>query len=496
MDKGNELLLELKNISKRFYGSYALKDASFQLRKGEVHILCGENGAGKSTLMKILAGVQGKDGGEILLEGRPVSIGSPLEARELGIAIVFQELSLSPTITVAENLFLNREFGRFFVNRKKMYAESRKILELVGLKCDPNVLLSSLSIAETQLVQIAKALSMNAKIIIMDEPVSSITEEDTDKLFELINGLKRQGVGIIYIDHRIENYKRIGDRVTILRDGCVIETLDVGTATKADIVERMVGREISQLYPKTSKPTKEVKLKVQGLTDDKIKNINLEIYKGEVFGLAGLGGAGRSEILRMIFGANKINRSGVVEIDGKTVRIRSPKDTMKVGMGYVPEDRKLQSLILFRPVSFNLSLAFLNLFGKGPFLNNSKENQIVDEQIRSMQIRMLSKKAAVKELSGGNQQKVVLSRWLINDKLNILLLDEPTRGVDVGVKYEIYKMIDELANAGITILLVTSELSELMGLCDRIAIVREGEISGILERDEFDQTAIMHLCVH
>jgi len=495
MDDDKSIVLDLKNISKRFYGSYALKNASFSLRKGEVHILCGENGAGKSTLMKILAGVQPMDEGEILLEGNRVNITSPLVAREHGVAIVFQELSLSPTITVAENLFLNREFGKIFVNRKKSYEEAKKILDVVGLKCDPNQLLSSLSISEMQLVQIAKALSSNPKIVIMDEPVSSITEEDTDTLFDLINELKKKGVSFIYIDHRIENFKRIGDRVTILRDGCIIETLDVKTATKDEIVKRMVGREINDLYPKTSTPSKEVKLRCEGLTDDRLKNVSLEVYKGEVFGLAGLGGAGRSEILRMLFGANKMNRTARLEIDGKTVRVRSPRDTMKLGMGYVPEDRKLQSLVLFRPVSFNMSLAFLNRFGKGVFLNQKQEDKIVEEQIQSLKIKMLSRKSDIKELSGGNQQKVVLSKWLINEKLDILLLDEPTRGVDVGVKFEIYKMIDDLANEGITIILVTSELSELMGLCDRIAIVREGEISGILNRNEFDQSAIMHLCV-
>lgn len=401
---------------------------------------------------------------------------------------------MCPTVTVAENIFLNREYGKLFVDKKKSCDEAEKVLEMVGLTCDPNDLLSSLSIAEMQLVQIAKALSLNAKIIIMDEPCSSITEEDTDKLFGLINKLKKTGVGIIYIDHRIENFKKIGDRVTILRDGNIIETLDVQTATKSDIVKRMVGREITQIYPKTSKPTKEVKLLCKGLKSDKIKNVNLEIYKGEVFGLAGLVGAGRSEILRMIFGADKITASKI-EIDGKDIDIKSPRDTMKVGMGYVPEDRKLQSLILFRHVNFNMTLAHLNLFNKGLFLSKKRHNAVVAEQISSLQIKMLSQSAPVKELSGGNQQKVVLSKWLTNKDLKILLLDEPTRGVDVGVKQEIYKIIDNLANAGITIVLVTSELSELIGLCDRIAVVREGEISGIINRNDFDPSEIMHLCV-
>jgi ABC-type sugar transport system ATPase subunit len=490
-----DYLMELQKINKSFYGSYALHDVDFNLKEGEIHILCGENGAGKSTLMKILAGTYKKDSGQIYIDGELVKIESPMDAEKNGISIVFQELSLSPTVTVAENMFMNREFGKFFINKKKMNLEAKKYLDMVGAKFSPDLLVRSLSVANMQLVQIAKSLSMNSKIIIMDEPCSSLTEDEANKLFGILLTLKNKGVSIIYIDHRIENFHKIGDRITVLRDAEIVDTLDIADTTKEQIIKLMVGRELNQVYMKTSRPQDQIALKVVEYTNKMIKNVSFEVRRGEVFGLAGLVGAGRSEICRAIFGVDKIQKTGRIYIDGQEIIIKKPLDAIRHGLGYVPEDRKLQSLVLFRTILFNMSLVFLNKMRKSPFINQRYEYKKVDEQIKRFNIKTMGKSAFVNELSGGNQQKVVLGRWLMIDDMKIFLLDEPTRGVDIGVKADIYKLIDRLANEGISIILVTSELPELIGLCDRIAVIRDGQISGILDRESFSQTKIMELCV-
>lgn len=495
MDNYSASEIQLENISKSFYGVEVLKDINLVFKTGEVHILCGENGAGKSTMIKIIAGLYKPTKGVLRIAGQKVEFASTTESEKAGVAIVYQELSLCPTVSIAENIFLNREFGHIFVNRHQMFEYSQKYLDEVGLKINPNTLVKELSIAQMQLVQIAKALSQNAKFIILDEPTSSLTEDESKTLFDLVRGLRVKGVGIIYIDHRIENFKKIGDKVTVLRDGALIGTIDIMEADKDKIIHMMVGRKLSMLYHKTNVPSNKVVLQVENLVNNKIHDVSFSVHEGEVFGLGGMVGAGRSEIIRAIFGADDITPQGKIIINGKRIKNNTPLKSIKHGIGYVPEDRKLQSLVVKKNSSFNISLVFLDLINKGIFIHSKKLEQETQKQIDSLKVKMLSKNAEVAELSGGNQQKIVIGKWLINNHLKVLLLDEPTRGVDVGVKAEIYKLIDELANNGVAIVLVTSELPELIGLSDRIAIINNGEIAGILERDDFSQEKIMKLGV-
>lgn len=495
MDGYSTSEIKLENISKSFYGVEVLKDINLVFKTGEVHILCGENGAGKSTLIKIIAGLYKPSKGFLHIAGQKVVFNSTSESEKAGVAVVYQELSLCPTVSIAENIFLNREFGNIFVNRRQMFEYSKKYLDEVGLKINPNILVKELSIAQMQLVQIAKALSQNAKFIILDEPTSSLTEDESNTLFDLIRELRTKGVGIIYIDHRIENFKKIGNKLTVLRDGVLIGTIDIAEADKDKIIHMMVGRKLSMLYHKTNVPTDKIVLKVENLVNNKIHDISFSVHAGEVFGLGGMVGAGRSEIIRAIFGADPVNSEGNVIINGEKIKNITPIKSIKHGIGYVPEDRKLQSLIIKKNPSFNISLAFLDLINKGIFAKNKKIEKETQKQIESLKVKMLSRNVEVAELSGGNQQKVVIGKWLINNHLKVLLLDEPTRGVDVGVKSEIYKLIDELANNGVAIVLVTSELPELIGLSDRIAIINNGEIAGVLEREEFSQEKIMKLGV-
>jgi len=496
MIKGEgDSFIKLEKISKSFYGVEVIKDVSIDIRRGKVHILCGENGAGKSTLMKILAGLYRIDKGLILINGKKVNINNADEAKRYGIAFIPQELELCPNISVSENIFLNMEFGKYFIDKRKMNIEAEKYINMLGAKIDPDELVEDLSVAKMQIVQIAKALAQKARLIIMDEPCSSLTEDESEKLFKLILDLKSRGVGIIYIDHRIDNFRKIGDRISVLRDGNLVGTLDISNATREIIVQMMVGRKITTNYPKYNTPTKEIKLQVKNLSNKNIKDITFEVYKGEVFGIAGLVGSGRSEIIRAIFGADRIEPGGKVLIDGEQLKRINLLHKIKKGMGYIPEDRKLQSLIVDKTPYFNLSLAYLDKINKGFFVNENAVKEISEEQIGKLKIKVLNKNAPVMEMSGGNQQKIVLGKWLMMENLKILLLDEPTRGVDIGVKQEIYKLINEIAIQGMSIILVTSELSELIGLSDRIAVVNKGRIKKILKRIEFSQERIMYLCV-
>ena len=492
-DRGH--FVKLDKIGKSFYGVDVLKDISVGFRKGEIHVLCGENGAGKSTLMKILSGLYIKDTGKILIDGKEAVINTSEDGRKYGIAMVPQELELCPTISVCENIFLAREFGKFFINKRKMRNQSRIYMDMLGLKVSPDQIVGELSIGKMQMVLIAKALAQNAKVLIMDEPCSSLTEDESDKLFKLLLSLKLQGIGTIYIDHRIDNFEKIGDRVSVLRDGKLVGTLDMRDATKETIVHMMVGRTITEQFPKYSQPARDVKLKVRHLSNQKIKDICFDVYTGEIFGLAGLVGSGRSEVVRAIFGVDKIEARGTISLNGKLLKKISPRLAIKKGIGYVPEDRKLQSLIMHKSLSWNLSLVNLDEINTGPLLDEKAIQKTSAEQIRELRIKVIDPNARVAEMSGGNQQKVVLGRWLIGKNLQVFLLDEPTRGVDVGVKQEIYKVINELAQKGIAIILITSELPELIGLSDRIAVVNDGEINHILERKEFSQEKIMQLCV-
>lgn len=490
-----KIALSLKNIDKLFYGSYALKNINIDFYEGEVHIICGENGAGKSTLMKILSGLYMRDHGEITLYGQPYTVKQPREAEELGIVTVYQEFNLSPTISVAENIFLHREPGKILVDRKKMNQEAQKYLDMIGCKISPSAKVSHLSTANQQMVQIAKALSQKAKILILDEPCASITEADTDRLFALIRKLKEEGLTIIYIDHRIENFKKIGDRVSVLRDGQYIGTVGIDEMSRDEIIKMMVGRSLSEGYAKTSKPRDEILLEVKHYSNKKLKDISFSVHKGEVFGLAGLVGAGRTEVVEALFGLNPKGPDAETVINGKSVKIKSPRDAIRNGIAFVPEDRKIKGFVPERSIDFNLVLTSIMDIGKTGFVDTKLEKQLADEQRNSMQIHCMDSKAHVRELSGGNQQKVVLGKWMIRNDIELFLMDEPTRGIDVGVKMEIYKLIDSLANSGKAVILITSEMPELIGMCDRIATLADGRMTGLLERKEFSQEAIMAHCV-
>ena len=491
----SEVVLSLQHITKRFYGSTALDDVSLDFYKGEVHIVCGENGAGKSTLMKILSGMYMRDSGEINLFDVPYIIRTPLEAEEKGIVTIYQEFNLSPTISVAENIFLHREPGKFLVNRKLLHTDAKKYLDMIGSNIFPTAKVEHLSTANQQMVQIAKALSQNAKILIMDEPCASITESDTEVLFNLIRELKKTGLTVIYIDHRIENFKKIGDRVSILRDGKMMGTLNVEAAGKDEIIKLMVGRELKEGFPKTSTPKAEILFEIKNYNTPKIFNIGFSVRKGEIFGLAGLVGAGRSEIVRAIFGLDPVAEGAETRIAGQVVKLKNPRMAIRHGIAFIPEDRKVMGFVPERSIDFNLVLACINKTGKGVFVDSKLEKKMAGEQRDSLQIKALQTNPFVRELSGGNQQKVVIGKWLMRDNVEVFLMDEPTRGIDVGVKLEIYKLIDRLANDGKAIILITSEMPELIGMCDRIATIAEGKLTRILEREEFSQETILKYCI-
>jgi len=495
MNATKKVALRVTNVSKLFYGSYALNQVSIDFYEGEVHIVCGENGAGKSTLMKILSGMYMRDEGEVELFGKPFNVKNPVDAEKLGIVTIYQEFNLSPTITVAENIFLHREPGKVFVDRRKMLAEAQRYLDMVGCAVDLNAKVSRISTANQQMVQIAKALSQNAKVLIMDEPCSSITEDDTETLFELINQLKKEGMTIIYIDHRIDNFKRIGDRVSVLRDGRMVGMVAIEDVTKEQIVKMMVGRDIDNIYPKTSTPQDKVMFKIRNFNNQKIKDISFEVRKGEVFGLAGLVGAGRSEIVRAIFGMDPKDPGSEMFINGNIVDVRKPKQAIENGIAYIPEDRKIMGFVPGRSINFNLVLPSFKEMGKGVFVDAKLAKSKADQQRKNLEIKALSYNAKVRDLSGGNQQKVVIGKWLMRENIELYLMDEPTRGIDVGVKMEIYKLINSLAESGKSIILITSEMQELIGLCDRIATIAEGKLTKIFEREEFSQEAILACCV-
>jgi ribose transport system ATP-binding protein len=490
-------ILEVRNMYKSFNVIQALKNVDFDLREGEIHVLCGENGAGKSTLMKILAGNYKANSGTVSIEGKQVEITSPLDAEHFGIAIVYQETSLSPTIAVYENMYLGRELNQRFglLNKKLMITEAQKYLKIAGAHADPKALVSMLSVAEMQLVQIAKALSLNARIIIMDEPCSALSEKDSDNLFRILKNLKSQGISIIYIDHRMENIFKIGDRITVLRDGEKIGTRNIKDITQDEIIQMMVGRSIHNIYPKTNVFTDRVILTMDGFSNKRIHNVHLKVRAGEILGIGGLVGAGRSEIMRALFCLDEVKKGAVITLDSKEIEIKTPLDAIKHGIGYVPEDRKLQSLFLLKSVQFNSSIVCLDDYSRGMFVDSKLEKSAVSKYVDSLNIKAKTIAALVNELSGGNQQKVVLAKWLLMKNIKVLLLDEPTRGVDVGAKYEIYKLINQLSDQGIAIVMITSELPELIGLCDRIAVVRNGEISGVLDRCNFSQVNVMKLAV-
>ncbi|MEO1527891.1 MAG: sugar ABC transporter ATP-binding protein [Planctomycetota bacterium] len=488
-------LLESDSLGKQFPGVKALDGVSLHLNAGECLAVIGENGAGKSTLMKILAGVQTPDSGETRVDGRPVRIDSCRKAMELGIVLIHQELNLAENLDIGANIFLGREPHRGgFVDRGKIRRESKRFLEMVGLDVSPDTIVSRLPIGQQQLVEIAKALSVNARVLIMDEPTSSLSTRETLRLFEVVKDLRSRGVSVIYISHRLGEVCELADRVTVLRDGQNAGNLESGVITHDNMVRLMVGRDISQFYSRQSHAPGEVLLEVEDLVTPDWPNhtLNFKVHAGEIVGVAGLVGAGRTEMLQVLFGINA-PISGRVLVDGKPLDATSPRDAIRAGLALVPEDRKQHGLVLPMSVRRNIGLPGLERYQrKLGFRNAAKESSDAAEMIESMRIRTPGADQVVQFLSGGNQQKVVIGKWLaLGPKL--LLLDEPTRGIDIGAKQEIYQLMEKLAASGVGILFVSSETEEILGMSDRTLVMHEGALSGELPRSELSEEAIMQL---
>jgi methyl-galactoside transport system ATP-binding protein len=496
-----DIILAMNHVSKSFPGVKALDDVSFHVRRGTVHALMGENGAGKSTLMKCLFGIYSLDEGEILFDGKQVHFHNPEDALKAGISMIHQELQPIPYRNIAENLWVGRYpskkiLGLFsIVDHKQMKKSSEELLKRVGLNLNPNTLLKELSVSQIQSIEIAKAISYNAKVIIMDEPTSSLTQAEVNQLFEIITTLKNLGVSIIYISHKMEEILKISDEVTIMRDGKYIGTWLAKELTMEKIIKNMVGRELTNLYPPKTNVPGEVSFEVKDLSSTNpksFKNISFSAHRGEIFGIGGLVGAQRTELVEGIFGLRSI-KSGEIYLHNKKIEIKQPHSAVKQGLALVTEDRRGNGIFGVLSVRDNVAVASLDEFVQFHFmLNNAKLNQLAETNIKKLSIKTPSTKTKIQTLSGGNQQKVIISRWLAVNP-DIFILDEPTRGIDVGAKYEIYSIMLDLANQGKTIIMISSEMSELLGISDRIMVMCEGRLSGILDRSEANQEKIMAL---
>lgn len=488
------MLLEMKAITKKFFGVCALDKVDFELKEKEVHILVGENGAGKSTLMKVLAGVYDNYEGEIFIDGKKVSIKSAKDAEKNGVSIIFQEFNLIPDLTVAENIFLGRERTTGALKNiswKDTYSEAQKILDELQVDIPANALVKDLGVAQMQMVEVAKAISLHSKIIIMDEPTAALSDNEIKNLFRIIKRMKSEGVSIIYISHRLEEYEEIGDRATIMRDGRYIKTLNVADATREEMIRLMVGRELKDIYPKIKVQFGREAFRVENFSRSGVfSNISFSLKKGEILGISGLMGAGRTEIVRAIFGLDK-HDSGKVFLDGKEIKIKNPSDAIQAGIGFITEDRKNEGLVLPLSVGINITLASLDNFVQGWHMNLRKEKQERLKYIENLHIKTVGENQPVLNLSGGNQQKVVIAKWLMT-KSKVLIFDEPTRGIDVGAKFEIYKLINELIKEGVAVILISSELPELIGMSDRIITLRGGIITAEFDRNEFNQVDILN----
>jgi len=483
----------MKGIKKAFHHHLVLDGVDFEVCAGEVHALMGENGAGKSTLMKILTGMYEKDAGKIAVDEKEVHYRHPREAEQDGIVFIHQELNIIPTLTVAENMFLGREqtIGKTgWIRQKAMAEEAKRYLQKLGMDIDPNEMAGHLSVGKQQIIEIARALSTNAKCLIMDEPTAALTDREIQTLFTVIRTLKQQGVAIVYISHRMEEIFTICDRISVLRDGQFIGTKQIRETTFDEIVHMMVGRQIGERFPKRSVQIGEERLRVEGLTQNGVfHNVSFAVHAGEILGVAGLMGAGRTEIMESIFGVRKID-AGTIYLNQQPVKITSPSQAVEYGMAFITEDRKGKGLILQMSVRENLTLPKSNQLATAGFIDGKKEDELVHSLVERLQIKAASAEMEVKALSGGNQQKVVFGKWLAMNP-TILILDEPTRGVDVGAKKEIYEIMNELAAQGVAIIMVSSELPEILGMSDRIMVVHEGKVTAILNNDNVDQEMIM-----
>jgi ribose transport system ATP-binding protein len=491
---GNEIILSVKNITKTYPGVRALDGVSIDFERGEVHAIVGENGAGKSTLIKILTGAIQPDDGEIELEGVVHSSFTPHEAIfDLGISAIYQEFNLIPYLPVAENVFFGKEItSGILINMNKMCSETEKILDRLGLRINPRTLVKDLSVAYQQIVEISKAISRNVKILIMDEPSAPLTTNEVGRMFDLVRTLKRQGVTVIYISHRLGETFQLADRVTVLRDGKYINTMPTKETNRQDIIRLMVGRTLGETFPEKQGESGDVLLEVKSLcTEGLLKNVSFRLHKGEILGLGGLVGAGRTELARAIFGADPI-KAGEIFVEGKRVSIRNTSSAIARGIGLIPEDRKQHGILSEMTVKENISYSALRGINRAGIIMGKVEDRIAREFKEKLNIKTPDLERKVKNLSGGNQQKVVLSKWLAT-KCRVLLFDEPTRGIDVGAKQEIYELIKKLAEEGHGIVYISSELPELLGMCDRILVMRNGEISGSFEKGEATQDAILEL---
>lgn len=488
-------VVEMNGIVKNYPGVKALDGVDFSVLPGEVHALVGENGAGKSTLIKILAGAEARDAGSIAVDGRAAHITSPQESMRLGISVIYQEFNLVPYMNATENIFLGREPASAVpgvIDFRRMYADAERVIDELGVGLDVRSPVNHLSVAQQQMVEIAKATSRRSRLIAMDEPSATLTEHELANLFSLIRRLKNEGVSIVYISHRLEEIFEIADRVTVLRDGRLVATKSIAETDRDDIIRMMVGRELKEKIPKVAAEQGEVVLEVRNLNRAGVlRDISLNVHRGEVLGIAGLVGAGRSEVARAIFGADPID-SGSILLDGRPVTVRSPRDAIKLGIGLVTEDRKALGLILGMAVRENITLAGLSKLLRLGFVSRRSEREASRAFVEELTIKTPSLDQAVQNLSGGNQQKIVLAKWLFTQS-KVLIFDEPTRGIDVGAKTEIYQLMNRLVEQGVAIIMISSELPEVLGMSDRIIVMHEGSIAGELSRDEATQERIMHL---
>lgn len=490
-----DVILTMKDIDKSFPGVHALDHVNFEVKKGEVHALMGENGAGKSTLMKVLTGIYTKDSGSITFEGKEVEFHNTREAQDAGIVIVHQELNMLGHLTVAQNIFIGREFKKGIrIDDKKMNEEAARLFEKLHIDIDPMETMSNLTVGKQQMCEIAKAISHEAKVIIFDEPSAALTESEIEELFKIIRDLRKQQIGIVYISHRMDEIKVITDRVTVMRDGGYVGTLITDECTKDDIINMMVGRVIYE-DPKTESAVPKdapVILKVEHLNAGRmVQDVSFELRKGEILGFSGLMGAGRTETARAIFGADP-KTSGDIYINGQKVEINNPQDAVKCGIGYLSEDRKRFGIVVQKSVAENSTMAAMENFVKGLFINKAKENKVAQEYVDSLATKTPGVDQLVVNLSGGNQQKVVIAKWLIRN-CDILIFDEPTRGIDVGAKNEIYKLMNRLAEEGKSIIMISSEMTEILRMSDRIVVMCEGKKTGEIDISEASQEIIMNM---
>lgn len=483
--------LEVKNIYKAFPGTQALKDVSMAFRPGEIHAVVGENGAGKSTLMLIIAGVHQRDSGTILLDGQPIEPMNPHHAQNLGISIVYQELSMAANLTIAENIFINRQPTNWLglIDRKKMCQDAAELLRILDIYVPPDTPVRNLNIATMQMVEIVAAISRKAKVLLLDEPTSALTEKETHRLFESLRQLKQEGITIIYISHKLDEVFAIADRLTVLKDGAVVGSREVAETNKEEVVRMMVGRELSTLYPDKNEQRGREVLRVEGLCGPGFRDVSFSLYQGEILGVAGLAGAGRTSVCRTIFGAAR-RTAGQVFVDGQLVHIQTPQEAIAAGIGFVPEDRKLQGLFLAMSVRQNVVASNLEACSGALFMDTRREAALTEDMVARLRIKTPSIEQKVLNLSGGNQQKVLLGKWLsVHPK--VLLVSEPTRGIDVGAKAEIHALLRQMAQQGVGIVMVSSELPEILGMSDRVIVMHEGKLMGSLSGDDITEERIM-----